>query len=73
MTSVVASIVAASVARTVTAPALTARFFSVAPASPRTSLSTTAPPIPIDGDCVKLIVCGTSWVPSTGFHRPRSV
>ena len=73
VTSVSASTVAASVALTVTDAAVTLRLRSVAWTSLRRSLSTTAPPMPVESELVKLMPCGTSSVPSTGFHRPRSV
>ena len=74
VTSVIASIVAASVALTVSAPAVTLRFFSVA-------LDVAADVVEddraADPDRRRLREvdrpAARAAVPSTGFHRPRSV
>ena len=66
-------ITACSFAVTLTFAAVTVALWMYAIVSPRTSLRTTMPAIPADGDCVRLKPEGRSSVPVTGFQKPRSV
>ena len=72
-TSVAATIVAVSVAETVTPAPVTLPPEIAASTELLTSLSTIAAPMPTDGDCVKLMPCGTIVVSGTGFQMLRSL
>ena len=66
--SALARMTACSTALTNTLAAVTVALSMAARTWLRTSLSTTRPPIVVDGDCVMLNPCGKNSVANTGFQ-----